>query len=137
MSSNYKTEKILKFSQHFSTKMFDFPTKKIQIFFSTFFQDFFHIEIFSWKIFFHLYQSEIFPGFQKSHLENRATSLKLPKTVNRKSQYFLYVVVSTQTFINCLPEKIILNSKNFDKNFRKNLTFAENPKSGRISSNSS
>ena len=54
-----------------------------------------------------------------------------------KFQYFLRFVVSTQTCIFFGPEKIILWFFYFYENLRKNYTFAENPKSGRISSKSS
>ena len=42
------------------------------------------------KIVFYLYQSKISSGFQKSHLEIRATSLKLPKTRNPSFFYKFY-----------------------------------------------
>ena len=50
-----------------------------KILFLNFLQDFFISKKNSEKKYFLPYQSEISPGIQKSYLENRATSLNIPK----------------------------------------------------------
>ena len=71
------------FSHDFSISFanFRFCEKIPKYFLSTFVKIFFISKYFSEKIFFHLYKSEISPGFQKSHLENQRGPLSLPSMV--------------------------------------------------------
>ena len=71
------------FSLTFSTKKKSIKNRKILVpkkFSTKSFRIFFDEKFFDQKFLGYLFRSQIFPRFQKSHLENRAMSLKMRKT---------------------------------------------------------
>ena len=102
---NFSKFQNFEFSLTFSTKTFSI--KKSKIFgpkkistkkFSDFFRRFFSTKMFLG----HLFRSQIFPRFQKSHLENRAVSLMMRKIEKQISFYKIFPILVTFGYMLCI-----------------------------------